>query len=440
MKIIYFLIIYYPVHELFLRYIGASGTSLFLLRQWPDFLTVLLLLTVFLYRATQTSLSLRHTSLIPWVFFFAIYSIGLTLVIQDNSNAIAFSNMFVLLRFTSIFWAIVLIEPSSREMARVVYLIAISVTVQAFLGWAQFFMGGAFLEAFKPADYASIVDGLERSFTTNRAIDRRILIGSMGDFISFSYFIAIGIFVTFMSPNRSWRTAVRLIMLYSVLFLAGSRTVFLCAVVAPLAFWAWKSSLERRLFYTVVSPPLIVIVFFFLQSFVGSAEYDYDTFAAIFSPRILESLMNQRLGVVVFIVPEYIASNDFLLGLSPDFVYAVDHISSEYRSVPQILLATLTGTIEDLYLVCLFLYYGLIGFSLLVIIFATLWKTCRAVYYSDMRIIGGLGILLLISSIFFNVGNQAFENRAFSFYFWLIMGLNGSLLYRRRRPTLAPGV
>lgn len=422
MRSVYFLIIYFPLHEVILRYLSLPDAAYFFVRQWPE-IFLLLLFASLLMRQKPSQLVARpiHNPL-PWIALFLLQSLALVFLTDGNDKVIGLGELYSLTRYILLFFIILLIQPSHNQIKFAVRLLLISALLQLFVGFLQIGLGENFIEYFKPVDYYSYVEQSERSFTSNRDNQRSYLIGTAGDFISFAYILSFGILIL-QCEKKSAKTTFALIALYSILFLSGSRTIFLGTLFTHAVLAIWLSAGGRKIFYSYFLTSAAALSFVFLSYISQNSTYSYTGYASLFNPRFFEALMNQRLGVIVYIIPEYILSGDFLTGLSPDRYHLVNHISAEYPFIPKILLATLTGTVEDIYLVCLWLYYGTFGYFCLYQIYWNLLKATKYLRANSASNLGVIGLGCLIYFIFFNLGNQAAENRIFSFNFWLLVGL-----------------
>ena len=416
-----------------LKGIGFRGDFLFLARQWPDLLFLISFIFVALMRFERIeSVSIR-SGISIWMMLFVIYSVLLSASIGANNNAIAFSEIFILLRFTALYGFIVILSPSTTQIHFSISLILLSSMFQFIVGLMQFAGGEEVFQFFKPLDYNSVFSNIERSFTSNREGDRQMIIGSVGDFISFAYVIAIGMFIAIASDISRVKRVTVFFAFFALLFYSGSRTVFLGSFFSILYFYILTNSIDKKVISIIVVATVGIIGFVVMGSLSESVEYRYSSFLAIFSPQIIENLLNQRLGTLIYITPNYILSGDFLIGMSPDRFYLAEYVEQRYVGVPWILNAVLTNVVEDFYLLTLFLYYGLTGFLLLLVIFIVLWRMCWKVYRYFDRFVGALGILMLLGAGVFNIANQALEVRMFAVFFWMIMGFNCVILREKRK-------
>lgn len=136
--------------------------------------------------------------------------------------------------------------------------------------------------------------------------------------------------------------------------------------------------------------------------------------------------MNQRLGVVVYIAPKIIFNKENMFGfLSADLV--VDYIQENILDVPDILIKVLPLMIDDVYWVAMYLYYGVIGFSLYALFLISIYKKLtinkhnfRSPLIQQLYLVS---ISLLLIAMPLNFINQALVTRTFSFYLWLFIGL-----------------
>ena len=233
------------------------------------------------------------------------------------------------------------------------------------------------MEFFKPVDYSSSITGIERSFTSNREAASRTLIGTTGDFVSFSYMMALGVMTTYFSKiNKNLKFVLCLLFLL-LLFMAGSRTVVLGTIIA-MALFAWfESRIDKQVLVLLLLMLCLTPIAWLMEDYTQLRVYSYEGYLALFDKRTLESLLNQRLGVQLYVIPEFIRSGDFLLGLSPDRFFISDRVGIDYTGVPIVLQRVLPEVLEDVYPSALFIYYGLPGLTLTIVIVTKLYRMAK---------------------------------------------------------------
>ena len=433
MRLIYFLLLYYPFHELFLKLSGSSGASLFLLRQWPDICIFLMYSLAAANQGLRGGLSLEKGGVASWVIGFLLWAIVISVATQGNNLGVALSEIYVLFRFVALYGLIALLQPSASEVRSIVGLLIFSAATQALLGCIQLIGGPQVMEFFKPVDYSSSITGIERSFTSNREAASRTLIGTTGDFVSFSYMMALGVMTTYFSKiNKNLKFVLCLLFLL-LLFMAGSRTVVLGTIIA-MALFAWfESRIDKQVLVLLLLMLCLTPIAWLMEDYTQLRVYSYEGYLALFDKRTLESLLNQRLGVQLYVIPEFIRSGDFLLGLSPDRFFISDRVGIDYTGVPIVLQRVLPEVLEDVYPSALFIYYGLPGLTLTIVIVTKLYRMAKVVHRNLDHALGGISMVVVMAMVLYSFGNQAIENRIFSFHFWLIIGLAASNLKSREK-------
>lgn len=168
----------------------------------------------------------------------------------------------------------------------------------------------------------------------------------------------------------------------------------------------------------------------------GLGSIDRRSLWFIFTPDYIEQAMNQRLGLVVYILPVFLLTTRSLIGFSPDKHYFVEYVGELGLPIPTILLEVLAMVLEDVYWVAIYIYYGLIGTvfwgSYIVTIGRTLRESIGFSVETQCAAVCRTALLLLLVSVPLNLVNQAYEVRAFSFYLWLFCGL--ALVSMRQPP------
>lgn len=434
MNVIIFVAIYLPFQEFILKWIPVGDGVFFFLRQVPD----LLLLGLFIALLSKRLVVVGKVPVIGrgvdfYLGGFLVWAIAISLATTGSNGAVNFSEVHTLLRYSVLLYCIQLVQPTSKEIRLLLHIILYSVLFQAVIGAVQF-LGGAPARDFLAArDYASAISGVEKVFTGARDEGSNNLMGTMGDNINFAYLMAIGVFLgTALWCNRRFRHLM-LVLLFVMLLFSGSRAIFISTLVVFLLYVLWVRNREMRNVLLLSIFLFLGMSFLVLREIALTMEYDYSSFWALFRSEIVTNLMNQRLGMVVFFLPELVASGDFLLGLSPDRFF-IAQVAHQYGSVPPMLLTVFEYVFEDFYWLAMLSYYGTIGFGFWVLFLGSLGSFARPLLRAEdsvSRSVGFMALMLLLLTIPLNMANQAFESRYFSFYLWLFVGL--SVFLRRKQ-------
>ena len=130
---------------------------------------------------------------------------------------------------------------------------------------------------------------------------------------------------------------------------------------------------------------------------------------------------------MVYTLPSFLKECSFstLFGLTPnkDYVY---YVINTYQNVPSMLSSIdAMHAFEDGFYVALIIYYGVIGFSILVSIYYNIYKTLKPLTLSQNssinynNILRSIYVCLIIAPLF----SQITITRPYSLFMWLLIGL-----------------
>jgi hypothetical protein len=324
------------------------------------------------------------------------------------------------------------------KVIRLLKFLSLIILTQVVIGVIQQFGGPPVIDFFRPNEYSNFMTGSERSFTSNRGLSRHMIIGTVGDFLSFGYIIFAGII--FLLARQPWQlhTYLLLIILLVMVFLSGSRTIFLSSLAVILFTLFIKAKPGTRILLLVVGligvPPSIL----FLINRAAGIEFEYSAFLAIFRPEFVESLMNQRLGHVFLYLPQFVVQPEAIFGLSPDRALATVFANTSLgKDLPYVFMATFNETLEDFYPAALITYYGLVGstlfYSMYFRILLSAWR--RRNHNNDLTAyLARLVLFFVAIAHLLSLANQSFENRSFALILWVIVGMYVSMTLIDRSP------
>lgn len=439
MYFLYFVILLTTFQEATFGFLGVSGTSLFLLRTIADSSSILL----FFYAVTRNSLENRPFVLsgngYERVFFlFLIYSLIISFSTLASNLAANISEIIVINRFVFLAMTIPMIVNTEIKIVRLLKFLSLVVLAQVVIGVLQQLGGPPVIEFFRPNDYSNFLTGSERSFTSNRGLSRQMIIGTLGDFLSFGYIMFAGII--FLLARLQWqlRTYLTLLILIIMVFLSGSRTIFLSSLLVTLFAFFIKAKPGTRILLLVTGLIGVPAAILFLINRAAGIEFEYSTFLSIFRPEFFESLMNQRLGHAFLYLPLFLVQPEAIFGLSPDRALATEFANTNLgRELPYIFMATFNETLEDFYPAALITYYGLVGttlfYSMYFRIMLSAWR--RRHHHNDLSAyLARLALFFVATAHLLSLANQSFENRSFALLLWITVGMHVSMIFIDQRP------
>ncbi len=429
MKVLLFLVVYLPLQEFILKWLPVGDIGYSLLRQAPDLLVFGLMGLLMLERL----LLVRPISIIGGrVDFYLLLFILLafaTLLLNPGADVfLGVANIKALLRYVLLIYIILLLNPNEGQIDKLVRWFWLAITIQLFVGLFQL-VGGISARDFLSARSASEgLGGIVKDFTGNRFEDRNDLMGTMGDTISYAYFLMIGFVFWILKKPRKVREIWFVGSIFiALIYLSGSKSVFVTSIMVLMGYLVWQYGYKRLLVWCVVVLPLLMVFAWATISVDRVVEAQANT------SQLMEGMMNSRLGIIVYILPELFLSGHNIIGFSPDKYVFTEFVTINFPMVPAILIAVLPYVIEDVYWVAMYVYYGLFGFVCWLLFLFHVYKRVKCsinlLRYKG-NYIAMVAVTLLLTSIPLNLLNQAFEARTFSFYLWLFCGI--ALVQRRR--------
>lgn len=439
MYFLYFVILLTTFQEAAFGILGVSGISLFLLRIIADSSSILL----FFYATSRNSLEKRPLILSGSgyeraFFLFFIYSLIISISTFSSNLGTNIAEIIVINRFVFLAMTIPMIVNTEVKVVRLLKFLSLIILAQVVFGVIQQLGGPPVIDFFRPNDYSNFMTGLERSFTSNRELSRQMIIGTLGDFLSFGYIIFAGII--FLLARQSWQlhTYLWLITLLVMVFFSGSRTIFLSSLVVILFTLFIKAKPGTRILLLVTGligmPPSIL----FLINQAAGIEFEYSAFLAIFRPEFVESLMNQRLGHAFIYLPLFVVQPEAIFGLSPDRALATEFANTSLgKDLPYVFLASFNETLEDFYPAALISYYGLVGatlfYSMYFRILLSAWRRRHHHNYLTAYL-ARLVLFFVAIAHLLSLANQSFENRSFALFLWVTVGMYVSMTLIDRSP------
>ena len=442
MILLKFLIIYLPFEEFILKWMPVSDQVYLLLRQVPDLTVFCLMVALFISRISLgKGIPIIGSKVDIFLLFFVGWALFTLLLNPSADYFVGLANIKALLRYVFLIYIILMLNPSSLQIENLMTWFSFAIGIQILVGLSQY-AGGIPIRDFLAARHVSEdIGGISKDFTGDRFEGVNDLMGTMGDTISFAYFLMVGVTVRFFlfSPKtfKFWGIVA---LIFLLVYLSGSRAVTLVSLMIISGFIIWKHGWRISIMWGGVFVTVIV-VFWFSSTFVDISmnEVDRHSFWFIFNAEFMEGALNSRLGIIVYIVPKILFTVQNVIGFSPDKEFFAEYIAISHRMIPQILVVLLPKVLEDVYWVAIYVYYGLIGFILWVSFLIALFRKINKSLFllsASSKGISIVAISLILASIPLNFLNQAFETRIFSFYLWLFCGIALSMARQALRVSV----
>ena len=432
MYFLYFIISIAILQEALFGFLGLTGTPLFFMRAIADQLSVLIFFYAILRNLSdRIPLTIGGTGYEKLFFIFFGYSVSISIFTAQSNLGTNLAEIIVLNRFVFLAMTIPMIANTHIKLERLLRFMWLMIAIQATIGVVQKLGGAQVVDFFRPNDYLNVMTGSERSFTSNRGLNRQMLIGTVGDFITFGYLMFVGIIMLLSQRIFATKTSILLICLLALIFFSGSRTIFLGALLVTIVYLFNRISARWRLLAVCSTAAALPWALSLIIQMSAGVEFEYSTFLALFRPEFIESLMQQRLGHALLYLPNLVEDPVAIFGLSPDRVFATEYVLKTFGSVlPSLFMATFIDTLEDFYPAALITYYGLVGSTLF---YAMYFRIVRPAWqdrlHQDPLVarLARITLLLIFSTHLLSLGNQSFENRGLSLMLWLSVGMYMSI-------------
>lgn len=416
-----------PFSDFFLKWLPISEFLYIILRQFPDILLFISFILVVLNRTISHSFTIRilGNNLDRYIIYFLVISLlGILFNVSDLLSA--FANLKAFIRYWIILYIFIYLSPTIRDQKLLLKITFSVVGIQAILGIVQLFGGIPVRDFLSLRNTSQEYAGVILDFTGSRYRDVNDLMGTVGNTINYAVMLLIGIVLWLVVYARKkfvyWLGAAFLV---SLLFFTGSRS----AVLTSAFIIVCHQYLLRGKLKSIALLAVILVSFIVIHPTIKAD--DEHEFLYFLSDSYIETALNQRLGIFYYIIPsmvrEGVSLHELLFGFSPDKMIFSNYVATSLTGLPPVLVDTSSVVVEDVYWFALFIYYGLAGFIIFVLLLTKVFVLCREVYGHGNTIfeknISMICQLLILASIPLNFFNQTFEIRQYSFYLWMFVGI-----------------
>ncbi len=442
--IIYAIAIYLPFEEFVLRWTPAPSIGILFLRFLHEFVLYYLCAKVFYKRIIRRERIIKSSielALICFVFWALIL-----LIVHQASIFSGVNNLRTLLRYISVYYIIIDLELSKKQVSLLLKTILILGLIQGYLVSVQYFAPAGFNNLFVPQNINLEVGGAaiqKSSEVSSGNLKTGAVNGTLANTANTSAFLLIGfiilVVVTLQNTNTVSLVSPKILnffVMYFAFFATYKRIALLFGLIIPIiVLFLYRQKLWASKviwFYLLGGFTLIFGSLFFLNvdtSIDGWAIRQGESidllgyFGQLFSAEYWEKGTRQWILKTIF-QGTIITGNWF--GLSPAPNDAVQNLIEILPSKESIILER-KFWFEDVYWAAMLLYYGIPGVALFGYIFQRLYKTSQYLidYCLEMqtRVLGIGFCTFTIITFFYGFVERIFEIKCFSFYLWLLAGL-----------------
>ena len=333
-----------------------------------------------------------------WKIIFSFFVLVLVSVFVNTPNiASSITHFVVLIRFIPFAYFVVLFGSSNVILRH----IKIASFILLFIGVIEVVFGPSCYSLFLPAT----------KLRSSSLYNENDIFGIYPNAVDYAYLLLAFFILHYSCVFNNFSKKLFLLVLYSVLiYYTGSKTALLVAILIILL---------------VVPRSPVLKVFFLIIGILIASYFIYDNFE-LFYWTVFEDSMYSRGGLLLVTLPGFLneLSLNTFIGVTSDCQLAFDKISSLPN--PLLWIQNVEGmtAFEDCFYVALIIYYGMIGFGILVYLFVKVYMflinqkyTLKS--YDCKFVIRSLFLCLLILPL---VG-QILIIRTFSFMFWTLMAV-----------------
>lgn len=424
-RIVLSLAFYLPLEDFLLKWLSLSDFMYLAFRQLPDVLTLVAFFLVLVARLVSGERLRRLGGWIDGALVVLLGTAALAVGLNDASATAALLNLKALLRYVLVAYVVVNVPMTEERIQRVFRAVLAAVAIQMGVAALQLVGGEQVVSFFLPQSTEATFAGLELQFTATWEAERGRVFGTIGQTVGFAGFMLVGLIVW---TTTEWRRPLRywagIALFAAFLYFSGSRTALIVGFLVVLG----QEYVRGRASATVMLGALLLGAAGVSVAIAGVDLTETDLFS-IFTERYLEIAARQRLGIVVDILPEFLASVSLpriLFGFSGDPAVIESFVAAMFNA-PETIVREI-GVLEDVYWGAIFLYYGAVGFLSMAFVIGRTGYELHGMRTADpddrfTRELATVAFVLLLTAVPLNVIGRVFEVRQFSFYLWAAVGL-----------------
>lgn len=441
--IVFAIALYTPFEEFVLRWL--PGIIPVALRFVPELVLYGLLVYVCGMRLIKGH-SLRRT---PIDFPVAAFFIATAISIVLNSSPIVGSiiNMRTIWRYLSVFYIVVNLDISFRELRQLLKGLRIVVIAQAFIGSIQYFLPASFNQAFFAPRGFEIGDYEGKSLAADGNLKVGATAGTFSDSAVLSAFLLVGLSLflsgAFALGNGLLPSTTDIGSLGTIMFgifASKKRAALAIALITPLLV-LYVLNRRKDLVNTtwlygalgLVGILSIAVLVGSIESFSGADDrqksIDLSTyFLQVFSPEYWRQSNEEARGWFMRVILDGIFSTHSWFGFGPDFEHTQDSIRATLSTATDMAkLERDAPVFDDSFWFAFIAYFGIIGTAIYGFILKRLYDSARWLARvstrPELRTLGATFATLVFVTVLYTFVERIFRLRAFSFYFWLLAGL-----------------
>jgi hypothetical protein len=444
---------YMPFEEFLLKWLPVPDIVYSVLRLGSESAVYLLFLVVTISRITEHGI-LRRTPIDNLLILFVAGAI-LSAVYNGSNWSAAAINLRTMLRYVFLFYTVVQLDYSERDVRRLLAAIIACALAQVLAGTLQSLAGVS--QFWLPRQNTLEVAGFKKEFSILiSGVEQGAVIGTWGHSVSMALFVLVALCVACARMATRSRIGIRAIgtaaiaIAFMVLaLLSYSKGVLFCALVAlPAAYYVAGrpgAVAKQALFVATVAliaASVLTVATWRPPDYVKAKRTYIDQISYVvtmFSERFVENAKHGRIWLISEVGGRVLGSGT-LIGFGPDQERATVEIARGGGAA----LAKVVSyeALKDVYWIAILLFYGIFGLTVVLLLLWRMYRYCRAVARdlaaTDVdRVLAITVAMLAVFAVPLNLLVRAFEFRSFSFFLWLLFGVMVSRTFATRRAVSA---
>ncbi|MGA9532965.1 MAG: O-antigen ligase family protein [Anaerolineales bacterium] len=432
-----------PYEDFLLKWLPVSTTTFLFIRLGSELLLYGLLTRVVIVRMARGQ-GLRRTPLDIPIVLFVLIALG-TLVASRGALFGGILNIRVLLRYVAVFYVVVNMDLSAREIRWILGAIVAAGVVEGAIALAQF-VGGPSLQAFfsPPLGVSASLGELDLTEFAN-TLKIGAVAGTIGKPAALGLFLIVAVTIALAlwqerSLNLIYAGPGILVMIAGVVVTYKRGELLLMALAFAL-FLLFNLRLRSRI-YSLIGIVLVLVIAFTMVALslqqadeliqpreqqLGVVEH----FQQLLTRNFWAHTAQFSRGWLLVNVGGHMIQEVRLIGYGSDTVRARELLIQEDPSLERL---TTFKVFEDVYWVAMLVYYGILGMIVFLTGYArTVWNILPSIDRPGINAaVGTAAAIIAIVTLPAAFLERVFELRAYSFYLWLLMGLAISLVNRSK--------
>lgn len=443
-KVIFWISLYMPFEEFFLRWLPSSVAVA--LRFLPELILYGLLFQVCGLKLLRGQ-PLKRTP-IDWIVLAFFVATAISMVINESSIKQSVINMRTIWRYLSVFYVVVNIEISKHDLKRLLSGLRIVMIAQGILGSIQYFLPDSFNRAlFAPKGFTiGNYDGGSNAAEAG-GVKIGATYGTFSDPAILSAFMLVGLSLFFGTAYVSGGALLPGIkdwggigaLLFATFATKKRAALALALLIPPLVIYVYgrsKRLVNMGWFYGVVALVGVITILAIgaaSSSLSGVDEREQsvnlaDYFLQVFSSGYWENSNETARGWFMNTILHAVISTRSWFGFGPDAwgtLNAIEATMTDGSDMDK--LWRDAAVFDDGFWFAFIAYFGFVGTAIYVFMMKRLYDAgkwlARVAAEPEYRTLGSTFATLVVITFLYTFVERTFRLRAFSFYFWLLGGL-----------------